>query len=73
MRLTAHRSHRRGTLRSIVAQARIYFVQFALALAFLGLGVWSLVAGRSGMGIFYLVLAAAWVLIGFFTHRRRQV
>jgi len=56
-----------------VAQARIYFVQFALALAFLGLGVWSLVAGRSGMGIFYLVLAAAWVLIGFFTHRRRQV
>jgi hypothetical protein len=51
----------------------MYLAQFILGLAFLGLGVWSLLAGRSGMGIFYLVLAAAWVLIGFFARRRRQV
>jgi hypothetical protein len=56
-----------------VIQTRIYLAQLILGLAFLGLAVWSLVAGRSGMGFFYLVLAAAWVLIGFFTHRRRQV
>jgi hypothetical protein len=31
------------------------------------------VAGRSGMGIFYLALAAGWMLIGFFSRRKRQV
>ena len=55
-----------------MVQARIYHAQFVLGLAFLGLGVWLLAAGRSGMGIFYLALAGGWMLIGFLSRRRRR-
>jgi hypothetical protein len=51
----------------------MYLAPFVLGLAFLGLAVWSLIAGDSGTGIFQLALAAAWMLIGFFNRRRRPI
>jgi hypothetical protein len=44
---------------------------FFLAVVFLALGVWRLVTDDTWFGVFYLALAAGWLLIGFY--RRRKV
>jgi hypothetical protein len=43
--------------------------QFALAVAFAGLGIWGLARADYGFGAMYLAFSAAWVLIAVFSDR----
>jgi hypothetical protein len=52
--------------------SRADHLAFFLAVAFLALGVWRLVTDDTGFGVFYLALAAAWLLIGFSWRRRAR-
>jgi hypothetical protein len=57
----------------IVTPRWMHLVPFVLGLAFLVLGILSLVAGRSVTGTIQLAFAAAWILPALFKGRRRPV
>jgi hypothetical protein len=43
--------------------------RFVFAVAFAGLGVWALVKGDNSMGVIYIAISAAWLLMGIFSER----